>query len=230
MFDCRRINTYWPAGLPCFLAIPRNRWKACKILVGVAKVPRMTKTFASKAQKKSDRYREWSAPLIFYLGCSTLIFICHMMSYKFIPRNGLFCSKWIRKQHSPSGFWNALFGPGRSDTLRCLQHLLWLGRSKSTGDFSFQHISYVCIYIFIMCLTMFRWIRGHAFHPQVTLSIYIYNYIYIYVHLWVLRETGVFILGHEYVVFLSPPFFISRVLPSQSIWSGVVLWLDTNVL
>ena len=62
------------------------------------------KDFRLESTKKSDRYREWSAPLIFYLGCSTLIFICHMMSYKFIPRNGLFCSKWIRKQHSPSGF------------------------------------------------------------------------------------------------------------------------------
>jgi hypothetical protein len=40
------------------------------------------------------------------------------------------------------------------------------------------------IYIYIMCLTMFRWIRGHTFHPPVTL--------YIYVHSWVLRETGVF--------------------------------------
>ena len=85
---------------------------------------------------------------------------------------------------TPRPVFAALFGPGRSYTLRCLQHLLWLGRSKSTGDFSFQHISY--IYIYIMCLTMFRWIRGHTFHPPVTL------YIYIYVHSWVLRETGVF--------------------------------------
>jgi hypothetical protein len=98
----------------------------------------------------------------------------------FIPRNGLFCSNWIRKQHSPSGFCRT-FRPRKilHSQVSPASFMTW---QKQIHWWLF--FSAYFIYIYIMCLTMFRWIRGHTFHPPVTL--------YIYVHSWVLRETGVF--------------------------------------
>ena len=82
------------------------------------------KEFSLESTKKRDRYRECSAPPIF-LGCSTLIYIFVMYDVICLSQEmGCSVPTGSSESSTPRAVFAARFGPGRSYTLRCLQHLL----------------------------------------------------------------------------------------------------------